>query len=251
MLSIVAVLTLMVGLLPVLYWAWLQYNSHQLWQIVSQRCVPEQQRHHSPSPCLLVDLAQRYAVFNDRNGPLHTLLIPTDKIAGIESAELLNRGTENYFQHGWDQRHLLQQQATFPLPDRYLAQAINSRYGRTQNQLHIHLACLKPDVYQAVQQQKNAISHQWQALETRLSGRRYIAIKVAATTNPFLALAAYLQAQGDSMENYGLIRLVTDANETILLATRVQLTAFSLGTAEELLDVNCHLAQAKGTSSAE
>lgn len=243
MLFILAAISVLVLLLPALYLAWLHYNSQQLWQIVSERCVPEQQSSGSPAPCLQVNLAQRYTVFNDANGPLHTLLIPTDKITGIESAELLNSKTENYFQHGWDTRYFLQQQAAFPIPERYLALAVNSRYGRTQNQLHLHLACLKPEVYQAISQQNSNIDYRWQVLNTPLPGRRYIAIKVTATANPFTVLSQYLQAEGDSMDNYGLTRVVTDKGEAILLATRIQLMALTLGTAEELLDFDCKVAQ--------
>lgn len=239
-LAVISVITL---LLPALYLAWLHYNSQQLWQIVSQRCIPEQQQAGSSASCLLVNMAQRYTVFNDANGPLHTLLIPTDKISGIESPELLSGETENYFQHGWDTRYFLQQKATFPIPDNYLVLAINSRYGRTQNQLHLHLACLKPEVYQVILQQKEHIGYQWQALKIPLSGRRYLAIKVTAMTDPFIALAQYVQAEGDSMKNYGLARLMVNNGEAILLATRIQLTAFTLGTAEELLDFDCKLAQ--------
>lgn len=242
-LLILATIGVLVLLLPVLYLAWLHYNSQQLWQIVSERCIPHQQSSGSPEPCLRVNLQQRYAVFNDANGPLHTLLIPTDKITGIESAVLLDRETENYFQHGWDSRYFLQQKSTFPIPERYLALAINSRYGRTQNQLHLHLACLKPEVYQSILQQKGNIGYQWQALNGSLSGHRYLAIKVATTMNPFTALAHYVKAEGDEMDNYGLVRIVADNDEAILLATRLQLTAFTLGTAEELLDFDCKLAQ--------
>jgi len=226
--------------------AWLQYHSHQLWDIVSKRCVPEQSLHGVPAPCLKVSLTQRYTVFNDANGPLHTLLIPTDKISGIESSVLLGAKAENYFQYGWDTRYFLTQQAAFPVPDRYLAQAVNSRYGRTQNQLHLHLACLKPEVYQAILQQKEHIGHQWQTLHVPLSGQRYQAIKVPATQNPFIALAQYVQLQDDKMDNYGLLRLAPDNGEVILLATRLHFTTFSLGTAEQLLDVDCKMARASG-----
>lgn len=243
MLFILAAISALILLLPALYLAWLNYNSQQLWQIVSERCVPEQQHTGISVSCLQVNLAQRYTVFNDAKGPLHTLLIPTDKITGIESAELLNSKTENYFQHGWDTRYLLQQQAAFPIPERYLALAVNSRYGRSQNQLHLHLACLKPEVYQAILQQNSNIDYHWQMLNTPLSGRRYLAIKAATTANPFTVLSQYLQAEGDSMDNYGLVRVVTDNGEAILLATRVQLMALTLGTAEELLDFDCKVAQ--------
>lgn len=45
------------------------------------------------------------------------------------------------------------------------------------------------------------------------------------------------------MDNYGLVRVMADNGEAILLATRLQLTALTLGTAEELLDFDCQLAQ--------
>lgn len=236
-------LAMLVFLLPALYLTWRHYNSQQLWQIVSEGCVTQQQQSASPAPCLRVNLPEHYAVFNDANGPLHTLLIPTDKITGIESPALLNSKTENYFQHGWDTRYLLQQKSTFPIAEPYLALAINSRYGRTQNQLHLHLACLKPDVYRAISRQIQHIGSQWQTLNTTLSGRHYLAIKVPETTNPFMALAQYVEAEGDSMAYYGLARIVPEQGEAILLATRLQLTALNLGTAEELLDFDCKLAQ--------
>lgn len=244
--AMVAILSIILIILPACYLAWLHYHSQQLWQIVSQHCVPNQQQHGSPAPCLRVNLTQHYVVFNDAHGPLHTLLIPQEKISGIESTALLSGEAESFFQSAWENRYLLQQQAAFPILDRYLALAINSRYGRTQNQLHIHLACLKPEVYQAIQRQQKRIDHHWQELETPLSGQRYLAIKVAATTNPFIALDHYVQAQGDRMKNYGLVRLLADNGEAILLTSRMQLMELTLGTVETLLDVDCKLAQTSG-----
>lgn len=233
-------------LLAALCLAWLQYHSHQLWDKVSQYCVPEQLQQGKSVHCLAVNLGQRYAVFNDAHGPLHTLLIPTEKTSGIESPALREPTAKNYFQYGWDTRHFLLQQAAFPVPDRYLALAVNSRYGRTQNQLHLHLACLKPEVYQVISQQKDHLGHQWQRLHTPLSGQQYLAIRVPVTANPFMVLGQYIEAHNDRIDNYGLVRLAPDNNEVILLATRFRLTALSLGSAEALLDFDCHLAQVTG-----
>lgn len=230
-------------LLPALYWVGLQYRSQQLWLIVSQHCVPEQRQFGISTSCLLVNMGQGYAIFNDANGPLHTLLIPTERISGIESPVLLQANGENYFKYAWDTRNFLQQKAMFPIADSYLALAINSRYGRSQHQLHIHLACLKPDVYQTILQHHQEIGHQWQHFSHRLAGRRYLAIKVSAATNPFTRLAQFVQDQGDHMENYGLARIMIDKGEAILLAMRLDPMAFTLGSAEELLDVGCRLAQ--------
>ena len=41
-----------------------------------------------------------------------------------------------------------------PVPDDRLGMAINSAYGRSQNQLHIHLTCLREDVRRQLQAER-------------------------------------------------------------------------------------------------
>lgn len=79
-------------------------HSDALWKIVSQQCVPHQQQRQNPSPCAEVNLAQRFVIFKDRNGPLQYLLMPTAKITGIESPLLLKPQQPNYFAAAWQQR---------------------------------------------------------------------------------------------------------------------------------------------------
>lgn len=219
----------------------IQYTSDQLWQTVSQQCLPAQKIRHSPGPCLKVNVDQRYAVFNDAKGPLHTLLIPTDRITGIESEALLKQPAGRYFDAGWRQRHLLTRQAAFPVADGYLAQAINARFGRTQNQLHIHLACLKPEVYYALMQ--HLPGKRWQPIDTELNGHRYMGIRISATVDPFALLARYVRDRDDAMANYGLLRVMLNPHEAILLTTRVDLMHLSPGNTESLLDTHCRLAR--------
>lgn len=235
-------LLLVAGLLLTFFsLARLQYSSDRLWQIVSQQCQPGQERYHDPGPCLAVSLDQGYAIFNDARGPLHTLLIPTDRIPGIESEALLQNRAKNYFDYSWNQRHLLTQRAPFPVADGYLAQAINSRFGRTQNQLHIHLACLKPEVYSSLMQ--HLPDDRWQPIAIPLNGRRYMGIRVSATADPFAQLARYVRADHDAMANFGLLRVMLNAHEAVLLTTRVDLMRLSVGNTESLLDTHCQLAR--------
>ena len=71
-------------------WFWLiPSNSNALWRIVSQQCLPNQQTHNNPAPCAQVDPQAGFVVFKDRNGPLQYLLMPTAKITGIESPQVL------------------------------------------------------------------------------------------------------------------------------------------------------------------
>ncbi|WP_202301425.1 CDP-diacylglycerol diphosphatase [Dryocola clanedunensis] len=220
-------------------------NSDALWKIVSQQCVPGQQQRHDPTPCLDVDLDKRFVVFKDAKGPLHTLVMPTEEITGIESPALQKADAPNYFYYAWQERSRLKQMTDKPVDDRYLALAINSWYGRSQNQLHIHLACLRPEVYRQLSQQEGFISTSWQPLGIGLKGHDYLAMKIPADTfaqqSPFALLNRYVQAHGDDIAKYGLAVTVNERGEFVLLANRLKVTDLNLGTAGELLDYGCAL----------
>src|ERR1700753_2720154 len=72
-----------------------------LWKIVSGRCLPDQQQSANPQPCAAVDLAGGYAIRKDINGATQFLLIPTVRLGGIESPEILAPGAPNYFAQAW------------------------------------------------------------------------------------------------------------------------------------------------------
>ena len=58
-------------------WYWLHSgNPDALRQIVLQQCVPNQQLHRTPKPCVDVNPKGGYVLFKDRNGPLQYLLMP-------------------------------------------------------------------------------------------------------------------------------------------------------------------------------
>ena len=237
-------------LLAVVAAAWLlnlRSNSDALWNIVSQQCVPNQQQHQDPAPCLKVSLEKRYVVFKDAKGPLHTLVMPTEKITGIESPELQQTGTPNFFYYAWQERDRLKQMSDTPLEDRYLSLAVNGRYGRSQNQLHIHLACLRQDVYQTLTQKASHIGANWQPLGAKLKGHEYLAMKIPAktfaATSPFILLEDYVKPRGDDMAKYGVAVAFLDNDEVLLLANRLKLTDLNLGSAGEVLDYSCAMAK--------
>lgn len=241
------ILLIIILVVAVAVWLWsVRANSDALWKIVSQQCVPNQQQHHDPAPCLEVNLDKRSVVFKDAKGPLHTLVMPTDKITGIESPDIQKSGAPDYFSYAWQERDRLKKMADKPLDDRYLALAINSKYGRSQNQLHIHLACLREDVYHSLNQQVTKIGDSWQPLGVKLKGHDYLAIKVTAQIlekhTPFTILNSYVQQHKDDISKYGLAVVVTEQGDAVLLANRLAWTDFNLGTAGEILDYSCKLA---------
>ncbi|RNM04228.1 CDP-diacylglycerol diphosphatase [Dickeya undicola] len=223
-------------------------DGNALWTFVSQQCVPNQQKNNSPAPCLDVNLAGHYTLFKDRRGPYHDLLIPTDRISGIESPMLLQPNTSAYFAAAWNYRDRLSSQMGKPIKVDVFGLAINSLYGRTQGQLHIHISCLKPEVYQTLRAQSANIGYDWASLGQPLLGHDYLATKLNGSDltqiDPFKRLNQYVQTHGDQMENYGLALTANAQGELILLAVRRDVIGlFNRGSAEEILDVSCALAQ--------
>ncbi len=230
-------------------------NPDALWHIVHDRCVPDQQAHAAPAPCTLVDLAGGYVVLKDRDGATQYLLIPTAKVTGIEDPAVLAPGAPNYFDAAWGQRGLVDTAAHQTLPDADLGLAINSAYGRTQNQLHIHIDCLRPDVVAALQAHGASVGTAWAPFPVPLAGQPYLARRVGAAdlseANPFTLLADGVPGARADMGKWTLaVAPVATAAvpALILLAGHVDLAAGDRGSAEELQDHACSI-KAAGKSA--
>ena len=87
-------------------------DPNALWNIVHGQCVPDQIAHGDPKPCAEVDLrhgiAGGFAVLKDINGATQYLLIPTNRVGGIESPLVLAPGAPNYFADAWQARRLVE-----------------------------------------------------------------------------------------------------------------------------------------------
>jgi CDP-diacylglycerol pyrophosphatase len=106
-----------------------------LWEIAHNRCLIVEA---TAKECEFVDGARKYVILKDRVGKVQYLLIPTDRIAGIESPEILAPDAPNYWQEAWATRRFLERRANKAVPWNDVALAINSAAGRSQSQLHIH-----------------------------------------------------------------------------------------------------------------
>ena len=92
---------------------------------------------------------RRYAVLKDQSGATQVLVIPTTRVTGIESPALLDPAAPNYWADAWQARHDVEQFAHREIPREDIALAVNSGYARSQDQLHIHVDCIRPDVRDA------------------------------------------------------------------------------------------------------
>lgn len=226
-------------------------DSGVLWRLVRDGCVPAARRQaYPPKPCVEVsappgEFERGYAVLKDIRGRYQYLVLPVVRITGIESAAVVTPDAPNYFADAWVARLYVEAALHKTVPRDDLSLAVNSEYGRTQNQLHIHVDCVRPDVHDVLRKLLPTLTTRWTTLPVRLQGHVYRAEWVAGaslTINPFRALADGLPA-GAPMGSYGLAvigaRSATGQPGFILLATRAGTTDNNDGSAEELQDHNC------------
>jgi CDP-diacylglycerol pyrophosphatase len=216
-------------------------DADALWYIVSEQCVPDQQQFHSPKPCELVDLAAGYVVLKDRVGNTQFLVLPTARITGIESPEILAPDAPNTWEAAWQARHYVDERAHRTLPREAISLAINSASGRTQNQLHIHVDCTRLDVMAALREHAAAIGATWRPFPMKLSGHDYMALRIdqpdLAHVNPFALLADGIQGARAAMADYTLVAVGDTAGFALLAGHATGIT--NRGSGEELQDHDC------------
>lgn len=114
MLSLLALIVIILAAVSFYFSHRISDHSGVLWKFVSQQCVPNMEQHQRPNPCEKVDLSAGYVLFKDRVGPLQYLLMPVQRITGIESSLLQQPTTPNFFLLAWQQRHLLSENIWLP-----------------------------------------------------------------------------------------------------------------------------------------
>lgn len=220
------------------------HHPDALWQIISQQCVPHQQNNDNPAPCSRVNLAEDYTVLKDINGPLQYLLLPVSRISGIESPQLLSPETANFFWLAWQSRHFMVARYGAPIPDNVISLTINSPSGRTQNQLHIHISCLRGDIRDRLNGLAPDISSRWSIVGS-LRGDEYLGRRITAEQlarkSPFMMLADEVPGARDHMERYAMAIATLPDGGMALLATERNLLALNFASAERLQDHQCGL----------
>ena len=99
--------------------------------------------------CRVYDKTNGYVIIKDNSArkPRSYLIIPTSRVTGIEDRLVDRPPVVDFWQYGWAQSR------TYPgYPEIDTGMAINSEQGRTQNQLHIHISCVRPEVRTALEQ---------------------------------------------------------------------------------------------------
>jgi len=225
-----------------------------LWKIVNGKCVPHEQAERDPSPCSEVDLApgvgKGFAVLKDIVGVAQFLLIPTARISGIEDPAILAPDAANYWDDAWKARTFVDDRLHTSLPRDAVSLAINSSVGRTQDQLHIHIDCIRPDVRAAIVANLDKVDSVWTPFPIPLAGHTYRSVRINQDTldgvNPFRVLAdSDPRAKGDmGMHTLVLVgEIFADGNNGfVLLDDHADLAAGNRASGEQLQDHTCAVA---------
>lgn len=219
-------------------------DPNALWTIVHDQCVPDQETSGEPAPCSLVGRGpgewHGYAVLKDLVGTTQFLVIPTERITGIESPALLEPGAANYFAAAWDARSFVDMRAGVDIPRDWMSLAVNSAMARSQDQLHIHVDCVRADVRDTLNRHVADIGSDWAPFPEPLSGHPYLAMTVDGdnldATNP-------VQLVAQRVDDMGLATIVVVGtylkNEQpgfLLLAGQADPAIGDRGAGEELQD---------------
>jgi CDP-diacylglycerol pyrophosphatase len=212
-------------------------NRLALWDIVHGQCVPAAAKGEPlPKPCLEVE--PRSAVIKDSNGVAQLLAIPTERITGIEDPAVLAPDAPNIFASAWGERTLMRKYLPTAPEGVGLALAVNSAQERSQDQLHVHVDCLKPDVAKALADFTPEAA--WTPMSVSLAGHTYFARAVPdLAANPFRLLAEIPGVAAEMGE--WTLAAVPQGKRFVLLAGRHGGTGG--GHAEDIQDSTCAIAR--------
>ena len=220
-------------------------DRNALWNVVHGLCVPNEIYLHSPFPCFAVDLGDGEqggsAILTYLVGRTQFVLVPTRRLAGIEDPIVGTDALPNYWRAAWAARSLVSKKAQMDLPRDDIGMAINGAAARTQDQLHIHVDCVRADVRRALTSRSTRISVQW--ANFRLLGHTYRARRVVGEeldSDPFRLFAEDKQSslRDNSLAVIGA-RFADNEPGFIILAERAPRGATR---AEDLLDHSCAVA---------
>lgn len=223
-----------------------------LWRIVHDACVPHFEAGLGPKPCERVDLddgiEQGMAILKDLVGVAQMLAIPTRRITGIEDPQMLAPDAPPVFAGAWGAKNLVEARLHRSLPREAVGLAINSKWARSQEQLHVHVDCMAVPVMKVLADYASALDGVWRAMTVPLQGRIYFARRVDSANlvdvAPLKLLADGVEGARAHMGAYSLaaVGATFDGKSGFVLLA----DSFSLeggGHAEDLEDHDCAIAR--------
>jgi CDP-diacylglycerol pyrophosphatase len=226
----------------------MQYSGATLWRIISTDCIPAAAQTGGTGHCAEVALAggidNGYVVLKDQTGPLQYLLMPSRRVTGIEDPFLLTPQAPPFWADAWNATRWMAIAHRKPVSREAIAITVNSAWGRSQNQLHLHISCVRPDLRAFLHTLPAANSASWTAIPGGWQGHPYEVRKLMANTLDGQDLFKDTARQHvDAMGQQGLAAVamqIDGKNGFWLLRTHVDLMAMWTGAIEgDVQDHGC------------
>ncbi len=189
-----------------------------LWRVV-QTCVATHSLVGVVFPCLAVDVRagvdRGYVIVRSPFETAHVVVSPTIRTAGIEADRLRAPDAPNYFAAAWASRRFVTDGLAHR-PDRFdLALAVNSKFGRSQDQLHIHVDCVRQEIKRALAAQSHSIRPgSWTRVAVLPRAPRYLVTALEdpdlAGTNVFALVQNGLAVDADAMAEMTIVVVGAD-----------------------------------------
>ena len=217
-------------------------SPNALWSLAQccSRCL------QSNPGCREYDATDEYIILKDnsKTKPDSYMIIPTKKVTGIEDPQVFELPFLDFWEYGW------QVSQKYPgEPPARIGMAINSEHGRTENQMHIHISCLRPDVRKVLTAKDRKIGNdpeKSRKLKLPPQNHSYRAVKVtglAGKSSPFEVIQAFPGAKGTMAAQSIALAATPKDGEFYVLDT--QYHGKGTGSAEELLDQTCKMPDAQ------
>jgi CDP-diacylglycerol pyrophosphatase len=175
---------------------------------------------------------------NDPQKSRSYLIISSVPVTGIEDAKIFKKPFVNFWQYGWAEA---QKYLKKPADDTALA--INSKRGRSQNQLHIHISCVLGSVAQTLASTDKSIgSDPAKPLTVELGphGNAYDVIKVKSLSDansPFQLVYQFPGAKAHMADQS--IAVIGSHAAGVYYVLDTYAHGSNRGAAEELLNQKC------------
>ena len=226
-------------------------NPDKLWEIVTQECLPNSIsiEKNDPKPCVMVDRERGFAILKNISGIARYLLIPTKRLAGIESEDLLKEDAPNYWRYAWEQRDRVGQLLGRSLEPDQLGLQINSAATRSQLQLHIHINCMRQDMATILRKHRHDPLQKWMPLY--VDKQRYSIMRLPADAleklDPFKLAAGRSAYAASNMAAQSLLltgaRFDHGEEGFYLINTPINFDKKQRGSASIFMDNDCTMAK--------
>lgn len=217
-----------------------------LWDKVNGACVPGYVNKDTYQPCSLVDMNEKIAIYKVDNDKYQYLLLPTDRVTGVEDDKLQKSRLPNYLYDAWLAKTFLTERLGKPIKERFISLALNPQNARSQDQLHIHISCLSGTANEVLSKiPKSKLNTTWSKEQVTIPPYSYYYRKVSLNElingSLFKSVSDKVKKEKGRMEYTG-VGLVNRTPESFIMLVGIGTIAKGVS-AELIQDHECQIAE--------